>query len=197
MSGGKRRWTCVQFSCFLSALGSQANPPLSSIFPHHYFFLNGPAVGHPFSPMRGHLGTTGQDKLATHGRRKLLSGLGGTFLEWLSALETWSWTWAFPLSCPYQWGLSLGPFSGWSHTHAPGPAIFRITARWLLKNMDTGGAARSSSRGGLWCSAVKIPAHRSQVFQSVFSLVLTGSYRPCSRQTTPPPPHNTSCPCLS
>lgn len=112
MSGGKRRWTCVQFSCFLSALGSQANPPLSSIFPHHYFFLNGPAVGHPFSPMRGHLGTTGQDKLATHGRRKLLSGLGGTFLEWLSALETWSWTWAFPLSCPYQCGLSLGKFSG-------------------------------------------------------------------------------------
>lgn len=106
----------------------------------------------------------------------------------------------FPLNLP----LSMGPitwqvfrwFSGWSHTHAPGPAIFRITARWLLKNMDTGGAARSPSRGGLWCSAVKISAHRSQVFQSVFSLVLTGSYRPCSRQP-PPPPHNTSCPCLS
>lgn len=145
-------------------------------------FLNGPAVGHPFSPMGGHLGTTGQDKLATHVRRKLLSGLGGTFLEWLSALETWSWTWAFPFSYPYQWGLSLGTFSA-SCTHAPGPAIFCIPARWLLKSMDTGGAARSPSRGGLWCSAVKIPAHRSQVSQSIFSLVLTGSYRPCSRQT--------------
>lgn len=161
-------------------------------------FLNGPAVGHPFSPMGGHLGTTGQDKLATHVRRKLLSGLGGTFLEWLSALETWSWTWAFPFSYPYPWGLSLGTFSA-SCSHAPGPAIFRIPARWLLKSMDTGGAARSPSRGGLWCSAVKIPAHRSQAFQSVFSLVLTGSLTGPA-QGKPNfsfPQHNTSCPCLS
>lgn len=38
VSGGKRRWTCVLLSCFLSALVSQANPPLSSIFPHYYSF---------------------------------------------------------------------------------------------------------------------------------------------------------------
>lgn len=48
--------------------------------------------------------------------------------------------------------------------------------------MDTCGAAWSPSRGGLWCSAVKIPAHRSQVFKSILSFVLTGSYRPCSKQ---------------
>lgn len=122
-------------------------------------FLNGPAAGHPFSPLRGHFGTTGQDKLANHVRRKLLSGLGGTFWEWLSASETWNWKWAFPFSCPYQWGLSLGTFPA-ARTHAPRPAIFRITARWLLKSMDTRGAARSPSMGGLWCSAVKIPAHK-------------------------------------
>lgn len=46
-------------------------------------FLNEPAVGHPFSSTRGHLGTTGQDKLV---RRKFLSGFGRTISEWLSVL---------------------------------------------------------------------------------------------------------------
>lgn len=160
-------------------------------------FLNGPAVGHPFSPMGGHLGTTGQDKLATHVRRKLLSGLGGTFLEWLSALETWSWTWAFPFSYPYQWGLSLGTFSA-SCSHAPGPAIFRIPARWLLKSMDTGGLHVLRAGEGSGAQQLKsqhIGVRPSSPSSALSSQALTGPAQ--GKPNFSFPQHNTSCPCLS
>lgn len=160
-------------------------------------FLNGPAVGHPFSPMGGHLGTTGQDKLATHVRRKLLSGLGGTFLEWLSALETWSWTGLSPSVTPINGAYHLARFQ----LPAPMPRdqLFSVflpggfLRAWIQVGLHVLRAGEGS--GAQQLKSQHIGVRPSSPSSALSSQALTGPAQ--GKPNFSFPQHNTSCPFLS